>query len=189
MTKQEKYELRNSLGLNEDDYVLIEVGELNKNKNQIMAIYAMRELVKENSNVHLLIVGKGKLRSLYNEKIKEYKLEKNVHLLGLRDDVPNLMKISNILLSLSYREGLPVNVIEGMFCKLPVIATDCRGNRDLVQDGINGHIINLNNVAELVDKVNLIMHNENILESDMKKYSIEMIQKDMQQIYKDYLSK
>ena len=144
MTKEEKHELRESLGLKDDDFVLIQVGELNKNKNQIMAIKAMKELVKENSKIHLLIVGKGELENYYKGKIQEYNLEQNIHMLGYRNDIPKLMKISDVLLSLSYREGLPVNVIEGMISGLEIIATDCRGNRDLIENTIQ-----INNIREL----------------------------------------
>lgn len=154
MTDQEKHELRKSLGLRDDDFVLIEVGELNKNKNQIMAIEAMRDLVKADTNIHLLLVGTGVLEESYKKKIEKYNLKKNIHMLGYREDIPKLLKISNILLSLSHREGLPVNVIEGMICGLPIIATDCRGNRDLIEKciGIND-MIKLKKV--ILEKLNI----------------------------------
>ena len=156
LSDEEKHKLRESLGLKDDDFVLIQVGELNKNKNQIMAIKAMEKLVKENSKIHLLIVGKGKLENYYKGKIQEYNLEQNIHMLGYRNDIPKLMKISDVLLSLSYREGLPVNVIEGMIGGLPIIATDRRGQRNLVKDNINGFIVNVNNykkLAECIEKI------------------------------------
>lgn len=132
MTKENKEQLKKSLNLKKDDFVLIQVGELNKNKNQIMSIKAMKELVKENPNIHLLLVGKGTLENYYKEEIKKYKLQKNIHLLGYRKNIPELLKISDIQLSLSYREGLPINVIEGIISGVSIIATDCRGNRDLI---------------------------------------------------------
>lgn len=162
MSKEEKHELRKSLGLKDDDFVLIQVGELNKNKNQIMSINSMRDLIKENPKIHLLLVGKGELEELYKKKIEEYKLQNNVHLLGYRKDVAELMKISNVLLSLSYREGIPVNVIEGMIVGLPIIATDCRGNRDLIENNKNGYIL------ERRDKGNLIIFIERIYKNKDK---------------------
>ena len=175
MTVKEKKELKKSLNLEDSDFVLIEVGELNKNKNQIMAIEAMREIVKENSNVHLLLVGEGKLEDFYKNKIKEYNLENNVHMLGYRNDIPKLMKISDILLSLSYREGLPVNVIEGIMSKLPIIATNCRGNRDLVENGKNGVVIKTCDVCELTKAVKEIIekpinnyYNHNVQQYELK---------------------
>lgn len=183
MSKEDKHELRKSIGLKDDDFVLIQVGELNKNKNQMMAINAMKDIVEKNKNIHLLIVGKGKLENLYREKIKKYELEENIHILGYRNDIPKLMKISDVLLSLSHREGLPVNVIEGMFCKLPVIATNCRGNRDLVKDELNGYIITLNKIDELKNKILLIRNNYLKRENNMEDYCRNTIMQKIEKIY------
>ena len=169
LSDEEKHKLRESLGLKDDDFVLIQVGELNKNKNQIMAIKAMEKLVKENSKIHLLIVGKGKLENYYKGKIQEYNLEQNIHMLGYRNDIPKLMKISDVLLSLSYREGLPVNVIEGMIGGLPIIATDRRGQRNLVKDKINGFIVNVNNYKKLAECIEKIY----LSETHYEKFGIE----------------
>lgn len=185
MTAEEKHKLKESIGLKDDDYVLIQVGELNKNKNQIMAIKTMKELVEINRNIKLLIVGKGKLEQFYRDKIKEYNLQNNVYTLGYRKDIPELMKISNILLSLSYREGLPVNVIEGMVSGLPVIATDCRGNRDLIKNEEKGYIVNINDVTKLKECI-LNIYNCKVSKfnkSETKQYLKETIMKDMERIY------
>lgn len=199
MIEDDKTQLRKSLGLKDDDFVLIQIGELNKNKNQIMAIEAMKQLVKKHSNIHLLLVGIGKLEDFYNKKIKEYNLDGNIHLLGYRKDVPKLLKISNVLLSLSHREGLPVNVIEGLMSGLPAIVTDCRGNRDLVEDGVNGYIIKINNIEELIDRIinikekksiNLNLENEIVRYStNMEKLTTKQINTEMERIYKTILRK
>lgn len=191
MSKDEKKQLRESLGLKDNDFVLIQVGELNKNKNQIMAIEAMRILVKKYPNMHLLLVGIGKLENFYNEKIREYNLEKNIHLLGYRKDVNRLLKISDALLSLSYREGLPVNVIEGLMSGLPAIVTNCRGNRDLVENGVNGYIIEINDVKAMLEGINNIkenklkdLNNKDIRSKYMKKFTMEQVNMKMEKIYK-----
>lgn len=188
MTQAEKDKLKISLGLKREDFILIEVGALNKNKNQIMAINVMKELIKENSNIHLLMVGTGPLEKFYKDKIIEYKLENNVHILGHRDDVPKLMKISDVLLSLSKREGLPVNVIEAAFSALPIIATDCRGNRDIVKNGENGYIINERSfLSSLKDFINNKQeYKENCKRNVCKfeeKYGIQGIEDCMRKIY------
>ncbi len=194
MSKEHKHHLRKSLGLEDDDFVLIQVGELNKNKNQIMAIEAMKDLVKKYSNIHLLIVGIGGLEDFYKQKVKEYNLNKNVHLLGYRKDVPKLLKISDMLLSLSYREGLPVNVIEGLMAGLPAIVTDCRGSRDLVEDGVNGYVIKIDNNEELLkgiinlkEKELTKLNSESEIEAtltNMKSFTTEQVNNKIEKIYK-----
>ncbi len=181
MTPDEKNELRRTIGLKEKDFVLIQVGELNKNKNQIMAITAMKDLIKDNRNIHLLLVGAGSLENYYKEKINEYNLQHNVHMLGYRKDIPKLLKISNLLLSLSYREGLPVNVIEARMCGLPIIATNCRGSRDIANK-----VIEMDNVKELSDSIKLCIEGkENFIYSECNEYELENVLKNMTRIYNE----
>ena len=150
MSEEEKNQLRNDLGLDKNDFVFIQVGELNKNKNQIMTIEAMKEVVKERPNTKLLLVGTGNFKDLYKKKIKEDGLEKNILLLGYRNDVPELLKIANCLISTSKREGLPVNILEAQVEKIPVIATNCRGNRDLV---LKENLVEICDTKALEDKM------------------------------------
>lgn len=184
LPNEQKTELRNELKLKEDDFILLQVGELNKNKNQMMAINAMKDLVKEYPNIHLLIAGRGLLEEKYKQTIKDYNLENNIHMLGFRTDVEYLLQVSHVLLSLSYREGLPVNVIEGMISGKKIIATNCRGNRDLVKNGENGYIIPINEYKELENRVLDIYENKlgdsNI---DVREYELDTIIKRYEQIY------
>lgn len=181
LTREEIKQKRKELGLEEADFVIIQIGELNKNKNQIMLIEAMRNLSKRNHNIKAILVGKGKLDKLYKQKIKEYHLESNVLLLGYRKDIPQLLKSSNCLVSLSYREGLPVNVIEAIIAGLPIIASNCRGNRDLVKDNINGYIIE--NVQMLIEKIMEVIERKKFDRIETKLYDQKEIEKKMKDIY------
>lgn len=176
MSKKERDDLRKSLGLKSDDFIMIQVGELNKNKNQIMSINAMKKITNEYKNIHLLLVGDGPLKDYYNIQIKNNNLENNVHLLGYRSDVPKLLKISDALLSLSYREGLPVNVIEAEFCGLPIIATNCRGNRDLVKNNKNGYLINVDDIDSCFYNT-VKLNADNNLYKNMLKYGKKKVDK------------
>lgn len=178
-TDKEKEKIRQELNLKKEDFILIQVGELNKNKNQIMTIKAMKELVKENKNIKLLLVGKGNLRDFYTEKIKEYNLEDNIFLLGYRRDIPRLLKISDCLISTSKREGLPVNLIEAAMCNLPIIATDCRGNREIAKK-----VIEIDNINELYENIENCIKNKNLyICKDTDKYKLENIIQKMGEIY------
>lgn len=171
LSQEERHELRKSLGIKDDDIVLIYVAELNKNKNQIMAIKAMEKLIVENSKYKLLLVGKDSYNGEYQRLVQELKLENNVIFTGYRKDVPKLMKISDIAISTSLREGLPVNLIEATMCGLPIVATNCRGNRD-----ISKILVDIDNVDEFKNKIlHLKIQNNNLneelkLENIMKKY-------------------
>lgn len=190
MKEIEKKELRNSLGINEDDFVIINVGELNKNKNQILLIEAMRSIKNSETKIKALIAGKGELEEEYRRKIDEYGLQDTVKLLGYRTDIPQLLKISDCLTSLSYREGLPVNVIEGIVIGIPVIATNCRGNRDLIEDGVNGFCMEKNDVESLIKVIEMIKKGEMSLDNRVDtntRYYLSNIKEQYIQIYEEVL--
>lgn len=155
MSEQEKHDLRQSLGLNDNDFVMIYPAELNKNKNQLLLIEAMNQLVNKSAIFHLLLPGRDSLNSYYQQKVKKMNIEKNVHFLGFRSDVSKLLQISNLAVASSFREGLPVNIIEAMYVQLPIIATNCRGHRDLVINGENGYLVSFE-INTFVEKINYL---------------------------------
>jgi len=157
MTKKEKTELRKSLGLKDTDFVLTYPAELNKNKNQTMLIKAMAQLVKIHPDIHLLLPGKDSLNGYHKKLISKLGLATNIHLLGYRDDIPQLLKITDVSVSASRREGLPVNIMEAMYLGIPVIATNCRGNRDVVTHQLSGVLISHKDGDSLIDSL-LTMH-------------------------------
>lgn len=181
ITDEEKEKIREELKLKKDDFVLIQVGELNKNKNQIMTINAVKELVQENLDIKLLLVGKGNLKDYYIKKIKEYNLEDNIFLLGYRKDIPQLLKISDCLISTSKREGLPVNLIEAAMSKLPIIATNCRGNREIAKK-----VVEIDDVKQLYENIKKCIDNRELyISNDINKYKLEKIIEKMGVIYND----
>lgn len=162
MTKQQKIELKKSIGLVEGDFVMIYPAELSNRKNQLWLIGAIAELIKSNSKIHLLLPGKDSLNGKCQNLVKKLGLENNVHFLGYRSDMAQLFKISDMLVSSSLHEGLPVNIMEAMYVGLPIVSTDCRGNRDLIQDGLNGYIIRSSDLNSLVDRVAYLESNKDV---------------------------
>lgn len=164
MTKKEKLELRKSLGLKEKDFVMIYPAELSKRKRQVWLINSIEGLLKKHKDIHLLLPGKDSLNGECQELVKKLDLEKQIHFLGYRKDIPKLLKISDVSVSAANQEGLPVNIMEAMYVGLPIVATDCRGNRDLVKNNINGYLINLNDTELFSDSINKLycLKNEGI---------------------------
>lgn len=144
MTKSEKLELRKSLGLKENDFVLIYPAEISKRKRHIWLINTISPLLRENRHIHLLLPGSDSLNGKAHALTKKMGLTDQIHFLGYRKDIPKLLKVSDISLSAASQEGLPVNIMEAMYVGIPIVATDCRGNRDLVKNGENGYLIGLN---------------------------------------------
>lgn len=181
LSAKERKEIRESLGLEENDKVLICVGRLDKNKNQGFLIDVMKILVEKDSRCHLLLVGVDELGGKYQKKVKEMKLENNVHFLGFRDDITNLLQISDIVLSASGREGLPLNLVEASFAGVPIVATDCRGNRDICR--VAGGLISKQGDKSTFIKNVLKKIKSNKETRDMSEFSLENVSKKMKEIY------
>ncbi len=150
MTAKEKHELRASLGLKDDDFVMIFPARLDKNKNQGFLIKCMPELIRHNPKIHLLLPGQDELNGRYQKLADRLNVKNHVHFLGNRNDVPKLLKISDLAVSSSKREGLPINLLEATQSSLPILVSDCRGNRDL-SNIFSGNIFNQKTFIELVE--------------------------------------
>lgn len=189
-SKEEKKELRKSLGLKEKDFVMIYPAELSKRKNQGMLIEVMKKLIKENKSFKLLLPGLDSFNGKYQEMVKEYKIENNIKFLGYRQDIPKLLKISDLSVSSALQEGLPVNLLEAMQVGMPIVATNCRGNRDLVEDGKNGYIIKINDVDSMTEKILKIYkeknkeHYSNENKRIINEYILESVLEKIEDIYK-----
>lgn len=174
-TLANKLKLRKKYGYSEKDFILIFVGELNSNKHQDLLINVVDKLKDKIPNLKLLLVGNGTLEKKYKLLVKTLKLEKNVFFLGYRKDIANLMAISDISVSSSRREGLPVNVMEAMATGLPLVVTNCRGNRDLVLNGQNGFVIDMDSIEDFVNKIEELYQFEELRER-FAQASLEMIE-------------
>ena len=124
----DRAEKRRELGIPEDSFVMISVGELNENKNHITTI---RAFIKANiPNSYYIICGEGHLKSFLHEQIDKTSMSKRIKLLGFRDDIAELLKISDLFLFPSKREGLGLAPIEALAAGLPVIAAKNRGSKE-----------------------------------------------------------
>lgn len=156
MTKSEKLELRKSFGLKENDFVLIYPAEISKRKRHIWLINTISPLLRENRHIHLLLPGSDSLNGKAHALTKKMGLTDQIHFLGYRTDIPKLLRISDLAISSAKQEGLPVNIMEAMYVGLPIVATDCRGNRDLVKNGKNGYLVDLGDKKGFVDDINKV---------------------------------
>lgn len=135
---------RKELNVPLDAFVVLSVGELNKNKNHETIIKAIAEL--NNSNTYYLICGQGVLENYLKDLIKELGVEKRVKLLGYRSDVAEIIKAVDVFAFPSYREGLSVALMEAMALGLPIVCSKIRGNTDLIENGRGGYLLKPNDI-------------------------------------------
>ena len=124
--------VRRELGFTDKDVLLIQVGRFQKPKNQDVSVAAMRHVLHRHESVHLLLVGEGPDVAQTKELAQQLSLAANVHFLGLRSDVTELLGGADIFLLPSSWEGLPISFLEACANSLPLIGTDVPGIRDVV---------------------------------------------------------
>ena len=184
--------LKESLNIKKDDFVILMIAEVNQNKNHKQIIEAIKILKSKGiNNIKLICAGNGTLIENIQKTINDNNLEENIMMLGHRSDINELISISDIGVLMSYREGLPRNIMELMACKKPIIGTNIRGIRDLVKDNENGYLLDLDDYINTANKIQKIYNDRNLLESMGNKsyelvqdYSINKVLKQLEEVYK-----
>lgn len=159
--KKQKSVLRNEHGYDTHDFLMFYAAEFNKNKNQKLLIESLALIKEEVPNAKLLLAGVGPLQQECQELSLRLGVDGMVDYLGYRNDIDILLKMSDIAVASSLREGLPVNIMEAMACGLPVIANDNRGHRELIEDSKNGWLIR-NNAEDYSKKIKTLANNSEL---------------------------
>lgn len=140
---------RKELGIGEDDRVIGCVGNLRWDKNYPNLIRAFGMLAERVRDARLVIAGEGKRKEDIETLIAGMGLEGRVLLLGARDDVPEIMRIMDVYCLSSFREGLPLSLLEAMAAGIPVVGTDVPGIRDVIVNGDTGLLVPSDDPARL----------------------------------------
>lgn len=155
-----RHEYRKELNISDNTTALIYVAELIPNKNQKMLIDVVKLLLNEGEDVKLLLPGPDH----YNGEIEKYVHSQNldgfVITLGWRSDIGELMHAADICTASSIREGFGINLVEAMYCGLPVVATKNRGHEMVITDGDNGFLIPINDTEFMGKQIKLLIHDK-----------------------------
>lgn len=122
--------------------VFVSTGTLYHIKNHELLIDAFAIVHRKYTNTVLRIIGDGELHEELKNKVNNLGLSNNVIFEGNQDDVAPYLRKSDIYCCTSKVEGLPISVLEGMACGLPIITTPAGGVVDIVKDGQNGFVVN-----------------------------------------------
>lgn len=163
--KNGKSDLRKELGLVENEKVIGMVANFKTVKNHFFLLRAFNELIKENKNVKLLLIGRGFNDPDNTEREIRHFIMKNgltdkVMLLGYRSDVPKLLNVLDIFCLTSFKEGLPIGLIEAMASGLPVVGTNVEGIRGVIRPNKNGFIVELNDTEGLKGVLSVLLNND-----------------------------
>ncbi len=132
VTDEDKTKLRVELGLSAQETLILCTGELLKNKNQATLLRALPAIFAKYPDVRVLLAGNGPEKENLELLIETIGISGKVDLLGYRTDLDQLVKAADIIVSCSFREGLPLNIMEGMLCAKPIVASINRGHKELI---------------------------------------------------------
>lgn len=118
------------------------VGRITGIKNHHLFIDIAYLLLKNNPQIHFLIIGDGELRDEIVERVNTLGITEKVHFTGWISETAKMYADLDMMLLTSKNEGTPVTVIEAMYYKIPVISSNVGGMSDLIVDGKTGFLIN-----------------------------------------------
>ncbi|WP_139906066.1 glycosyltransferase family 4 protein [Clostridium thermarum] len=183
-------DIREEVGISKKDFVITVVAEVNKNKNQIQLLKAMRKLVHRHADIKVLLVGEGNMQRAIKKKIDKYKLNHNVFMVGHRTDVYSIMSQSDVIGLFSKREGLPRCLMEAMSLGKPLLVTDNRGSRELVIPNMNGLIVKVGDIKETCRAISKLYEDEksrismgSCSKSIIKRFTLDSILKQLEDVY------
>lgn len=158
-----KREVAKELAIPEHQKIVLFVGRLVPEKGVFVLTEAAEKICEQRNDVCFLFAGGGTSMDRLKKIVRANHLEDNFRFLGWRGDIDRLMQIADVfVLPTYYFEGLPVSILEAMACGKPVVATKHRGCEDAVVDGQTGFLIPVKQVDPLVDKLLLLLDDEQL---------------------------
>ena len=153
----EREEMRQTLGLGSEDVLLLYPAEFSGRKNQSFLIRALRMLPER---VCLALPGQGALLEDCRSLAAELGLEKRVFFPGQLSELRDWYAAADVSVSSSRYEGLPFNVMEGMYAGKPVVASRIKGHTDLIGEGTGGFLYAWNDEEEYLDCVRTLLKDD-----------------------------
>lgn len=131
-------DIRKKLKIPEEAFLILSVGELNANKNQKIIIDALSLL--QDKDIYYVLCGSGKNLKTLQAQSRKCQLQDNIRFVDYRRDIINFYDQADVFVLPSYREGMPIALLEAMYCGVTPVTSDIRGVKDVMKDGITGVI-------------------------------------------------
>ena len=180
---------RRELGIPDDAFMIVSAGELNRNKNTEVIVRAMAHM--KGQNVHYAACGVGPEEDHLRQLAEKLGVTPQVHLLGYRTDMPEIMTVSDVFTMMSFREGMPRAVLEAMDLGLPCVGSDTRGIRDLI-DERGGFLCDPTDASAFADAFSKLAENPELgrrmgeyNRTKVRDYSSDVVRKELYAIYRE----
>ncbi len=154
------------------------VGRLAAVKDQANLIQAFNLLLSRHpenrDHLRLIITGDGPERGRLEKLVEDLQIQECVWITGDRNDIPDILKLFDIFVLPSLGEGISNTILEAMATGLPIIATHVGGNPELVEEGVNGHLVPRGNHEALAESMERLIHSSSSRKS-MGEASLERV--------------
>ena len=192
VTKEQKLALREAHGFAAKDFLLIYVAEFNRNKDQEFLIRNLPALRAKIPNLQLILLGSGKSETKLKRLVRDLGISRQVKFPGYQINTAPWYQMADIVVSASQREGLGLNLVEGMATGLPIVARDNRGHREIVLSANNGTLFHnaeefQNAIYELYRLPDRRREIGRINAKAAEKFSLQKSLAKMDEIYQQYL--
>lgn len=185
--------LREELKFKSTDFIILSVGELNKNKNHEIIMRAIARIA--NPQVKYIICGQGILEEYLRVLSEELEISSQVRILGYRENIADYLYMADVFAFPSKREGLGLAAVEAMAAGLPLIGSDIHGIRDYLVDGITGYSFRPDSVEGVYSAVKRIYEDAEfrkkcgeVNRKTAKRFDMENCRKAMEKLYESQIS-
>jgi len=163
------------------------IGRVDPQKQPDQLIQAFEKVVKNCPETKLRIVGDGVLMEQTRLLAEELGVSDKIMYDGIRKDMENVYADTDVVVLSSQYEGMPNSLIEAIGCGIPVVSYDCPiGPSEIIEDGVNGFLVELNNVDELAQKICLALKqswDREIIKSSCRKFDVKSIAESYEEIF------
>lgn len=155
-------EKRRQLGISENLFVMTCVSKLRRGKGHNVLLKAFEKVYRQNKNIVLLLVGYGEKEDALKANIANYNSRNNILFLGDRNDVAEILAISDVFILPTEKEGMSNAIMEAMAAGKPIITTDIPENKNLIRNEETGILFPVNNAKSLQEAIESLMSNLNL---------------------------
>jgi glycosyltransferase involved in cell wall biosynthesis len=148
---------RSSLGWKDEDVVIGCIARLEPEKGHAILLDAFQQVHARAPHARLLLIGEGSERDALTAKVGTLNLNGSVQFLGVRSDIPALLATSDVVTLASFREGLPMALLEAMAAGKPVVATRVGSIPDVIKDGRSGLLFPSGDTNELAQALHIMV--------------------------------
>jgi len=179
------------LGLERDSQIVLNVANLTVVKGQRYLITAMKKVVTMRPRAVLLMAGDGPLKQELISAFNSIGLDRHVRILGRRNDIAELLAVSNVFVLSSLNEGVSIALLEAMAMGKPIVATRVGGNPEVILDGIQGILVPSRDSEALANAIIELLGNEDIAgrlakaakEAALERFDAKVIIAELQELY------